>query len=863
MIKKILNKFTYFFLLYALFTAAAVGQIRIKQLPSFDIKSVDPYFFDQSDYRQIIPLNRDWKIYPEENPENVTKVLVPSSFTGDQTMVYEKEFELSYDQIINNKIYLYFRGVNYYSEILFNDLSIFKHSSNGLPFSIELPKDLFNTQAKNKITLKVSNSLDSRNTIPLKQRFLFPPNVGGLIRDVYLKLIPLNGISNFEINYQLNESFDRAELNIDLEFSKLRHSTNDTLDYEYTYDIKFFDENNLQVDSIRTKKIEFSNKNEITEKIEKRILSPELWSPNLPNFYKIEVSLYENDHTIDITRKNLSFYSISFSDDRITINGSPIVLKGVTYVQFSKEYENLVSYSQLESDLGIIKNLGFNTVRFVKTNPHPYAVYLCNKLGLLTFIDLPLDWVPEQFAEEADFGERAVNYSKQLYESYSKYNSITAIGLGSGYLADSEIISSFVSKVAGEVKKTTASRLYASFNGIPNKTIENIDLIGVELFAETPALFDAQIKQITRSAGAKKVFISSATYPSYKGSRSGYLDKFSNEAQAKYFEDVIDFADQNDLGGFFINSFSDYRGDYTSLSLSYNSDNLYQIGIINSEKNINTISYKVIKSKLSNSERVTVPIGSQSDDSPLLFIIIGLFLAVAMGILINSKRKFREDATRALLRPYNFFADIRDHRILSGVHSSLLLIILLGSHALLLTNIFFYLKDNLLIEKLLLSFGSPAFIAATSYLAWNPVQALLYLMLFSVLLFILITFSFKIASFFAKQKVFYSNIYFVAIWAILPLAILLPVELVLYRVLQTGSFNNYIFIFLGLYGLWIFQRIMKGIYVIFDVRAFTVYFYTMFTLLLIAGGILLYFQLTESTVYYILNSVKQYQLMKF
>ena len=69
---------------------------------------------------------------------------------------------------------------------------------------------------------------------------------------------------------------------------------------------------------------------------------------------------------------------------------------------------------------------------------------------------------------------------------------------------------------------------------------------------------------------------------------------------------------------------------------------------------------------LHNSENVTIPIGSKKADAPMIFIVFGIVLAILMGILVNSGRKFREDASRALLRPYNFYADIRDQRIISG-----------------------------------------------------------------------------------------------------------------------------------------------------------------------------------------------------
>jgi hypothetical protein len=55
--------------------------------------------------------------------------------------------------------------------------------------------------------------------------------------------------------------------------------------------------------------------------------------------------------------------------------------------------------------------------------------------------------------------------------------------------------------------------------------------------------------------------------------------------------------------------------------------------------------------------------------------------------------------------------------------------------------------------------------------------------------------------------------------------------------------------------------LLKGIYVIFDVRPFLVYLYSFLILIIFFGGIILKYQLSSSTLYYILNVLKQYKSM--
>ena len=134
----------------------------------------------------------------------------------------------------------------------------------------------------------------------------------------------------------------------------------------------------------------------------------------------------------------------------------------------------------------------------------------------------------------------------------------------------------------------------------------------------------------------------------------------------------------------------------------------------------------------------------------MLFIVFGLILALGMGVLVNSGRKFREDSSRALLRPYNFFADVRDQRMISGFHTGLLALILAGTSSLLLSNLLFYFKTNFNFERLLISFGSPGIIKAVSSLSWDPLMSIIWLTLFTIIILVLIMGIIKLFSLFIK-----------------------------------------------------------------------------------------------------------------
>src|SRR5579871_1811660 len=62
-------------------------------------------------------------------------------------------------------------------------------------------------------------------------------------------------------------------------------------------------------------------------------------------------------------------------------------------------------------------------------------------------------------------------------------------------------------------------------------------------------------------------------------------------------------------------------------------------------------------------------------------MLYGFLLLLLFFFLVNLDRRFRDHAKRSLLRPFNFFADLRDRRTLPNSQTAMLSIILAGSIA--------------------------------------------------------------------------------------------------------------------------------------------------------------------------------------
>ena len=172
-------------LLYNLFIAAIVfirpisSQVIFRDLPNYKINTSDQLFFDITDTRSVISLNGNWKVFPPDDDEKgKVNVHITSIFDGKGEFVFEKSFPLTDDQLNNHKISLIFFGLNYSADISVNKIIIYRHPGGEYPFTVSLPRDILKSDKDNILSVKLSYKLDSENTIPLKQRFLFPQIFG-------------------------------------------------------------------------------------------------------------------------------------------------------------------------------------------------------------------------------------------------------------------------------------------------------------------------------------------------------------------------------------------------------------------------------------------------------------------------------------------------------------------------------------------------------------------------------------------------------------------------------------------------------------------------------------------------------------
>ncbi len=833
------------------------GQIKIKELSGITQNDISGRTANPSSKRKIIELKSGWRAYLPEKPENKSSLSLPASFSGTDEIIFEHEIDIKQFDFKKNIVNLHISKISSSVNIQINDEIIFKHPFGEIPAEFELNENLFLKNKKNYIKLHIFFHSENGASVPILKNYLLPKISGGVFENVYISVEPKFRIKDAVSNLSISKKNNRAEIktNIKASFPE-SYDINKKSDI-FTVSFAFYNKNNQLIDSVKT----ILSHQEASASVMQSINNPLLWSPDQPYSYTQKISFFKNDSLIDRKIKTIPLVKQNSESNNLMFNDAELNIYAVTYIQPLFKKGNTSAYKNFINDLKIIKNAGFNTVIFSHSLPSPEILKGCEQIGLYAIIEFPFISIPAEIISSGDFTEKTGRYISQVISGLES-NVIIGYSIGTGFLPDSQEHLDFIKNSAKIIKNRSGKITFASFAGIPENKIENLDFICLEIFSKS---FEGQVERINSAInkfGADNLIIGPYTYPTFNGSTNGYKNNNSYESQARNIENALDFAIDKKLSGIFFNSMFDYKLNYSSLAAGYNLQNLCYTGILGIDRNTNRLSYNVIKSKLKNGEKFNIPIGTDPDDSPLFFIIVCLVISSLAAMLINSKRKFREDASRALLRPYNFYADVRDQRILSGFHSNFLLILIVGSLSLLFTNLLFYLKNNLFLDKALISLGSISLTNFIGGLSVNPVKAFIYLFIMLLLFILSITLFIKVASMFIKNRVLISSIYFMTTWSFLPVLLLLPLELALYKILKVHEYNTYIYIFLSLFFLWIFQRLIKGIYVILDTHPAKAYFFSIVFILLSWGFVVLYFQMSESSIYYVINAFKQFALMQ-
>ncbi len=118
--------------------------------------------------------------------------------------------------------------------------------------------------------------------------------------------------------------------------------------------------------------------------LETEVKSPKLWSPEIPNLYRLVITLRDNKgKAVECTGLNIGFRSVEVKDRKLLINGEPVYIKGVNRHEHNPITGKYVTRDDMVREIRLLKQFNFNAVRTSHYPNDPYWYDLCDQYGIL------------------------------------------------------------------------------------------------------------------------------------------------------------------------------------------------------------------------------------------------------------------------------------------------------------------------------------------------------------------------------------------------------------------------------------------------------------------------------------------------
>ncbi len=840
---------------------SAYGQLTIHENGQRTLVGSDASVHPDNQHRRKIDLAGSWS-YTIDN-ETWNEVKVPASFDYKGRITFMRKFSLDRATLSTSSFHLIGLGINLDAEIFINDLFVGRHVGGYTSVDIDIPENALQLGSENAIKIVLNNNLTARSTLPLRKQILGWRDYAGIVRDIYLLVTPRLWIDKLVI--QSNISQDLAQGSIDLVGvlnSKMLGAAGDTLSVMvgsaqplFVFDV-IDKSSGAVVGSSLPQPVAVQPNRDYEVRATVPVKTPRLWSPETPDLYVVRARLFlQQARTvkgIDEFECVTGFRRFEIVGDAFHLNGKPVVLRGVVWHEDIARRGASLTYEQMEKDITMMKTLGANAVRFAFHPPHPYILGLCDRYGFLVFEEIPAVSVPSEILDQENFKLLAEASMGEIIERDRHRPSVVAWGIGDDFDSSDERTCGFVERLAGTIAKLDARPFYFGsrvFSG--DRCAGKTPIAAFRVSVDRNTSLKGAMQTWIRGHSGQPVVLLAYGKDVESANRNGWSDPMSQEAQAEFFKKTFQSIKEAGIAGSFIDSFADWRGDRPWMSIGTGNRTTYPVGLLSYARE-KRASFEMVKLLYNGEKTTALPIGRYRASFPVAHIAWGFAVIFVMAYLYHYNRRFNESFRRALVRSYNFYADLRDVHTVSVPQTLIVAASVAVTLGVIVSGILYRFRTDSLADSLVTSlFVSDALKEKLISAVWQPFLGILAFSVVLIAFYPVIALFIRLFAFLVKRRVYWYHAFAVAVWGTLPIVLLSPLGMALFKLLQADFYVLPTFVLLGGFVLWSFLRILKGISVIYDVSRLKAYAGGFAVVLVILGGLFAYYETTYALTAYV------------
>ncbi|MER3524504.1 MAG: hypothetical protein C4326_10675 [Ignavibacteria bacterium] len=797
-----------------------------------------------------IDLSGEWTYKAQGGVEG--KVKIPAAYDGIGELTFERSFEIDSHDFDKYQFHIVVLGANYSCAIWINNDFVVNHLGGYTSFISPIPNNVLQVGRENVIRVVTDNRLDPVKTLPTRQGVRGLKNYGGIFRHIYILATPKVYIADVAATSEVSPDFSSARIRTRVSLEENVHPESARRRWQVAAEVYERISGALVAASQPATVVSDGNHlNPVT--LECLIRQPHLWSPSTPTIYSLRTFLIDGGSKaiVDEYRLNIGVRKIEIVGGTIVLNGARVMLNGVVWYEDHADYGNALPHAQMEKDVILIKNLGANAIRFAQRPPHPFMLNLCDRYGLLALVELPAHDVPALVLGNEHFIELAETRMREIIVRDRNHPSVFAWGVGDEFESSDTLARRFVESVARTARSLDSRPLYYGTRALGEDACSDVvDMTALTVTIRDPKQFRTLLEEWKNTHPQRPLLIGRLGVEVQPDNKNGYTDPLSVQAQARFYYQHLHVVRESDAAGVFIWSFNDWRGDRPALTVNSGNPWLRTFGLVSTTRE-KRLAYEAVRRSFAGEKPLALPPGKNVASSPIEFVVAGLVLLIGTAYLYNAKRRFRESLNRSILNSYNFFSDIRDQRIVTFTHSSVVGIAVAGAFTTVVASILHRYRTNVVLDDVL----SYLLVAdeVKERLIALIMQPTVLLLLGTAALFLLLMCGsllvWVVAQLF-RVRVYPFHTFAVTMWSITPMLILIPVSMLVYRLLENPL---YLLPTIGLcmvLAVWVFLRFLKALTIVTDASPLKVYtFGTLAVMAMIVGGYVYFDQTQGASVY--------------
>ena len=795
-------------------------------------------------------------------------VNIPASIDESGTFTFRRTFALTDQQILDQAFKFVALGINYDAEIYVNDNYVGRHIGGFSSFEFEVPDNALAAGSENALQIVVHNRLTARSTVPIRKQSEGWRTYGGIIRGLYLLGTPRLWIDRLTPRIAFAEDVREGRISVQTLISNRGFAglSTDSVTAaghaSFLFGLELIDRTtDAVVAQSAPQVLTLESGKDLDVQSTLLLAGARVWRVDQPDLYIIRATVFTQEarqrNVVDQEDRLVGFPAVTIRKNQFYENGVRLRLRGVSWHEDDPIHGASLTYEQMDRDLATIKSIGANVVRFAFHPPHPYLLNLCARYGLYALVEAPVWNVPASTLAEESFRAVADPMIREMVERDASNPAVLAWGVGDHLDASDARTAVFARETAAIIRSLDRRPVYVgTFPVEQDATIPAVDIAAVHLPATDLRSFRTALQRLRTTYTDRPVVVLSYGIPVDHANRSGYRDPRSQEFQARYYLQHIAAVKESGIAGACLTAFADWRGDRPLLTVPSGDRTMTPLGIVSASRE-KRLALDVVRAQYQDLKYPAIPAGTYRAAFPAAHVITGLIIIIIFGYQYSYNRRFGEAVKRSFLRSYNFFADLRDRRDVPILASVILAVCLAVTVSVVFSSILYHYRTDAVADELLSALiVNDVVKEQINAAAWEPVRGIAMMSVLLLAFFGFVSILIKVVAWVVRVKITLGNAWLLTIWGILPVIVLSPVGMSLFKIMESSVFVIPSMVLVALVLLWAGLRVLKAMSVVFDISPAKTYVIAIMAGVLLLGSALAYLESSyalRATVEHILS----------